>query len=148
MPTTFTVSVNCHLSHAPELKVAANERQYCKVSGWTADRVKDKEGNYNKEFTSVEAFISGKQAEWLCKDAKKGSLVSISGSARVRAYMAKDGTPKGVLEFTNVCNATCMDKREEGEQAAPAAPKSAPKSDAGGGAGDSEPPFMRKGEWE
>jgi len=132
LPTNINASVVCHLSHTPELKYGANERPYCKVSGWTADSIKQKDGERKKEFTSIEGLVGGKPAEWLARDCKKGSMVLLTGKARVRAYTNKEGQAKGVLDFLEITTAMCLDAKEEGQDAAPAAApqkKAAPADD-------------------
>lgn len=150
MPTNINASVVCHLSHKPELKVGANERNYCKVSAWTAERVKNKEGQWNKEFSSIEALVGGKEAEWLCRDADKGSMILLTGKARIRAYVSKDGTAKGVLDFVQVSTAMLLDHKEEGEaKQDPAQQRPAKPAAVGGGSdGESDPPFNRLSEFE
>lgn len=148
MPTNINASVVCHLSHKPELKVGANERNYCKVSAWTAERVKNKEGQWNKEFSSIEALVGGKEAEWLCKDADKGSMVLLTGKARIRAYVGKDGTAKGVLDFVQVSTAMLLDHKEEGDAKQDPAPQRPAKPAGGSIDSDESPPFQRLSEME
>lgn len=59
---------------------------------------KDKSGAY-RESTWVECSLWGTRAEKIYKNITKGTKLSVSGKASVRAYVAKDGAARGSLEL-------------------------------------------------
>lgn len=59
---------------------------------------KDKNGVY-RESLWVDCSLWGVRAEKVYKSITKGTKLSVSGKASVRAYVAKDGTAKGSLEL-------------------------------------------------
>ena len=73
------------------------------------------------ETTWVNCAVWGKRATTVMKFMTKGSRVTVAGSAKVREYETKDGTPGKVLEM-NVNDFTLPERAAD---AAPSAPKPA-----------------------
>jgi single-strand DNA-binding protein len=82
----------------PELRIAASGTAVLKMTVATNDRRKNKEGEYedNTQWHNVTAF--GKTAEFLSKNATKGTPVLIEGKIEY-SKVEKDGETK---YFTNV----------------------------------------------
>ena len=136
MPTIATASVVGHLNSPPELKT--NDRgPWCRIRFWTSDKVR---GEEEKKFTTWGGMVGGPQAEWLCRDGKKGSLVFVSGTVRLDKYTKQDGKESYSIEFTRINEARVLD-REKAEDAAPAPAPRAPAKAAPAEPADSEIPF-------
>jgi single-strand DNA-binding protein len=58
----------------------------------------DRKGR-EKETDFFDAVAFGKNADFACTYLKKGQLVGVVGSLRMRQYTAKDGTNKKVVEI-------------------------------------------------
>jgi single-stranded DNA-binding protein len=139
MPTQASCTVIGH-AYEPAKKVGTGERTGASFRFYTTDRVKNiSSGEYEKEFTSHSAIVWGKEAEWLIRDCKKGSMVVVSGTFRVRKW-EKDGKA-GAGTDIQAQSAKVLDaERAEGD--ADVAPVAAPRRPAPVvAAGDDEPPF-------
>lgn len=112
MPTIATASVVGHLYGPVELKQNDNGH-WALVRFWTNDKIK---GEAEKKFTSWGGLVSGRQAEWLAKDAKKGSLIFVSGTVRLGSFKKTDGTESHSIEFTRINEARLLE-REDGPDA-------------------------------
>lgn len=112
MPTIATASVVGHLYGPVELK-SNDKGKWCLVRFWSSDKVK---GEEEKKFTSWGGIVSGPQAEWLAKDAKKGSLIFVSGSIRLGSFTKQDGTESHSIEFTRINEARLLEREENPEQ--------------------------------
>jgi single-stranded DNA-binding protein len=102
--------------------------------------VKGADGQYVKEFTSHSGIVWGKEAEWLIRDGKKGSLVGCAGTFRVRKW-EKDGKA-GAGTDIQCQTAKILDREEVGDTETTQAP--APSRPAQGGASADtieQPPF-------
>jgi single-stranded DNA-binding protein len=137
MPTIIAASAVIHL-YGPAKTIGTGDRAGAAFSGYHKAKVK-RDGQWVDEFTSVRGTIWGKEAEWLARDAQKGSLVACSGAARVERY-EKDGK-HGATLVIDCQSARILDRKEHGEQAATAAApvKEAPAKAGGEDGGD--PPF-------
>jgi single-strand DNA-binding protein len=135
VPNHSQICVVGHLGRDAEAK-AVGERFVINFTVAVSRKVKD-----------TESTTWWNVAYW-CKSEKfasyltKGTPVLVSGEPYERAYEKKDGTKGKSLEI-DAKEVKLLGGKQE---AAPAAPPR--KADAGGSAGDSEPPFMRRGEWE
>jgi single-strand DNA-binding protein len=138
MPNYSHLTIAGHLGRNADVK-AVGERFVIKFSVAVTDKVKDAELTtwYNVSYWSK----TDKIASYLTK----GTPVLASGHPCLREYDKKDGT-KGQSLDLEAKEVKLLGGKQDGE-AAPAPKKAAPV-DAGGSAGDSEPPFMRRGEWE
>ncbi len=139
MPTIATASVVGHLNGPPELK--ANDRgPWCRIRFWTSDKVK---GQDEKKFTTWGGMLGGPQAEWMCRDGKKGSMVFVSGTVRLDKYTKQDGTESYSIEFTRINEARVLDREKEdgAPQAAAPAPRAAARPAPAAAPADDEPPF-------
>jgi single-stranded DNA-binding protein len=136
MPTIINATAVVHL-YGPAKILGTGDRKGASFSGYHKARVK-KGDQWEDEFTSVRGTIWGKEAEWLARDAQKGSLVVCSGAARVEKY-EKDGK-HGATLMIDCQTARVLDRKEQGEHAAPAAApvKAAPATSGGD---DDSPPF-------
>jgi single-stranded DNA-binding protein len=102
--------------------------------------VKGADGQYVKEFTSHSGIVWGKEAEWLIRDGKKGSLVGCAGTFRVRKW-EKDGKA-GAGTDIQCQTAKILDREEVGDTEttqAPAPRRPAPV--AAGGPVPEDAPF-------
>jgi single-stranded DNA-binding protein len=122
MPTVITASAVIHL-YGPAKTITGGQRTGAAFSGYHKARVK-KGDAWEDEFTSVRGVIFGKEGEWLARDARKGSLVFCAGAARVEKY-EKDGK-HGATLIIDCQTARVLDRKEQGEQVAQAAPAPAP----------------------
>jgi single-stranded DNA-binding protein len=123
--------------YAPAKQIGKEDRPGCQFNFYTADKVKNESGEWVKEFTSHTATLWGKEAEWILRDGVKGSLVTVSGTYRVRKW-SKDGKFGAGTEI-KATSALILDRQEE-EREAHAAP--APRRPAPSSAPDtSEVPF-------
>lgn len=74
----------------------------------------DRKGR-EKETDFFDAVAFGKNADFACTYLKKGQLVGVVGSLRMRQYTAKDGTNKKVVEINiDKIDALTWPKVEEG----------------------------------
>jgi single-stranded DNA-binding protein len=134
MPTAINATAVVHL-YGPAKTIGTGDRAGAAFSGYHKARVK-KGDAWEDEFTSVRGTIWGKEAEWLARDAQKGSLVVCSGAARVEKY-EKDGKHSATL-IIECQTARVLDRKEHGEQAAPAP---APARTAASNSQDDSAPF-------
>lgn len=109
MPTIATASPIGH-AYGPADKIEKDGKTYAKVRFWTKDKIR---GQEEPEFTSWSALVAGPPAEWLIRDCRKGSLVTVSGTIRLAKWTNKDGKETHTLEFTRVTEARVLDAREE-----------------------------------
>ncbi len=112
MPTIATAAVVGHLYGPVELK-KNDKGSWCLIRFWTNDKVK---GEEEKKFTSWGGLVSGPQAEWLARDAKKGSPIFVCGSIRLGSFKKQDGTESHSIEFTRINEARLLE-REDGPEA-------------------------------
>ncbi len=117
MPTIATASVVGHLYGPVELK-KNDKGSWALVRFWTSDKIK---GEEEKKFTSWGGLVSGPQAEWMARDAKKGSLVFVSGTIRLGSFKKADGTESHSIEFTRINEARLLEREDDpGQSQAPA----------------------------
>jgi len=135
MPTLASCQTIGHLYEPPK-SIGKGDRAGASFRFYTTDRVKNASGEYEKEFTSHSATIWGREAEWLLRDGKKGSLVSVAGTFRVRKW-EKDGKPGAGTEI-QAQTAKILD-REDAADDVPAAPR--PTVPAPSAGDDQETPF-------
>lgn len=136
MPCIATAQVVGHLYGPPELK-SNDKGKYCRVRLWTNDKIK---GQDEKKFTSWGGLVSGPQAEWICRDGKKGTMVFISGTIRLDTFKKQDGTESHSIEFTRVNECRSLEGREDKEAAVPQ-PPARPSAPVAAAASSEEPPF-------
>jgi single-stranded DNA-binding protein len=145
MPTLLQVTAVAHAYGPVELKTNTQGKQYAQLRAWVSENTgkKDADGKPEKKFTSLSAFVNGKEAEWLAQSCRKGSLVMISGTARLDSFKKQDGTDSHSILISRVATCRVLDKDEAEQVQRPAAP--APSAPIGGGAGadmgSDEPPF-------
>lgn len=84
--------------------------------------------------------MNGIQAEWLCRDAKKGDMVYVAGTIRLGSYKKDDGTEAHSIDFVRVSEARLLERREK-DESSNAAPTKPIKAQPVAGADESEPPF-------
>lgn len=125
-----------HITADIELK-SAGDSQFAKFSLAVDTRAKIN-GTWGKRTTFWRCTVWGKEAEWLARDAHKGSLVIVEGEPYSEDY-EKDGQKKTSPHHVRCTMAKCLDRRDrqDGERQA-AAPASAPRSAV---ADDDSPPF-------
>ena len=111
MPTLATCSLVGH-AYGPATPVGSGERAGASVKFYTVDRVKNANGEWEKEFTSHSAVCWGKEAEWLIRDCKKGSMVAVSGTFRIRKW-EKEGKAGAGTEI-QAQSAKVLDGEREG----------------------------------
>lgn len=139
MPNHSSATIVGHLGRDAESK-QVGERTVINFTVAVSRKVKD-----------TEATTWWRVAYWTKSDKftqylTKGTPVLVEGEPYQREFDKKDGTKGMSLELDARTVKLLGGKREEGEAQAPAAPAK-PKV-TGGGAGDDDTPFMRKGEWE
>jgi len=122
MPTLASCQVTGHLYEPPK-QVGSGDRTGASFRFYTTDRVKGADGQYAKEFTSHSGIVWGKEAEWLIRDGKKGSLIGCAGTFRVRKW-EKDGKAGAGTDIQ--CQTAKILDREEAEQTHGQAPDIAP----------------------
>lgn len=150
MPYHADCTLMGHITADPELK--PGEKPYAKFSLAVDTRAKIN-GEWGKRTTFWRCTVWGKDAEWLARDAHKGSLVLITGEPYSEDY-EKDGQKKTRPHHVSCRTARCLERKADGvksreqAEAQPAAPKRPAAAPVGGGYGDSEPPFAKSfGEW-
>lgn len=140
MPTASNATVVGHLYGPVELK-QNDKGKWALVRFWTSDKIK---GQEEKAFTSWGGIVSGLEAEWLARDAKKGSLVLVSGAVRLGSFKKQDGTESHSIEFTRISQCRLLereDKPASADTAAAPAQRVAPSKPAAAPMSDDEPPF-------
>lgn len=129
-------------AYEPAKQIGSGDRAGASFRFYTTDRVKNAAGEYEKEFTSHSAVVWGKEAEWLLRDCKKGSMVAVSGTFRVRKW-EKDGKA-GAGTDIQAQSAKVLDGERTAEDtnpaAAPAPRQPAPPAQGASGS-DDLPPF-------
>jgi len=125
------VTIIGNLGRDPEVKTSASGTAWCTLSVATTRRAKQGEAYANvTEWHRVKVF--GRPAEWLGKDARKGSQVFCVGHIETERYTAKDGTERQQTVIV------AREARVVGTRGAPAQhPEAAPS----GGGDDYEIPF-------
>jgi single-stranded DNA-binding protein len=140
MPTYAHATVVAHLSADPELKIGSNGKPYTQVRAWT--KAKDWKDKSVTHFTTWRGILSGTQAEWLCIDGKKGSMVVMSGTVRVDMYTPDGKDPRASIEFTRMEECRLLDRAEAGEDnAGSAKPKAPPRAAHAADLDDASVPF-------
>ena len=79
-----------------ELRKTSTGRAVTSITVACDNATKDANGNKTTSFIPVTVW--NQPAEFLCKYAKKGSLVAVEGRLNQRSYQRKDGTNASVLE--------------------------------------------------
>ncbi len=152
MPCIATATVIGHLYREPK-SGSHDGKPWARFSLWTNDKIKPQGGGEaEKKFSSWAGICNGPQAEWLCRDGKKGSLVAVTGTIRIDSHTDKDGKTHASGEFVRVQEIRVLDAREDDKAETQALPirqaVKVPTAPVGGMDVDSEPPFQRKSEWE
>ncbi len=80
-----------NLVDVPELKNTANGFPYLNFTLGVNSSYKDKNGEWQKEVTFVDAVAYGKQAEIISKKAEKGSPLRLVGKIKQNKWVDKDG---------------------------------------------------------
>jgi single-strand DNA-binding protein len=120
-----------NLGRDPEVKTSASGTAWCTLSVATTRRAKQGDGYANvTEWHRVKVF--GRPAEWLGKDARKGSQVFAVGHIETERYTGKDGTERQQTVIV------AREARVVGTRGAPAQQAEAAPS---GGGDDYEIPF-------
>jgi hypothetical protein len=115
MPTLANATVVMHLYDAPR-SGGEPGKQWAKFKGFTCDKVKSQDGERKMQFSVWEGFVRGIHAEWLIKDAKKGSAVCVTGTIRITSFTNKEGVLKPYGEFVSVHTATLLDRNGESNE--------------------------------
>lgn len=93
-----------NLGRDPESKAYGDGNQLTSFSVAINKKVKGE-----KQTAWVNVTVFGKQAEWVAKDARKGSKVYVEGELFMRTYQGKDGTEKTACEVTvGAYGGTCI----------------------------------------
>ena len=79
-----------------ELRKTSTGRAVTSITVACDNATKDANGNKTTSFIPVTVW--NQSAEFLCKYAKKGSLVAVEGRLTQRSYQRKDGTNASFLE--------------------------------------------------
>jgi single-stranded DNA-binding protein len=141
MPTMLAVSGLCHLYEPPK-PIGSGDRAGCSFRGYHKTKIKNDNKEWEDHFTSIRGTVWGKEAEWLCRDGQKGTLVMWSGRGYVEKW-EKDGKSGATLRV-ECSEAKIAERREDGEGAqprpAPAAARPASNRPAAS-ADDGQPPF-------
>ncbi len=129
-----------------DIELKPGDQPYAKFSLAVDTRAKIN-GAWGKRTTFWRCTVWGKEAEWLARDAHKGSLVLVEGEPYSEDY-EKDGAKKTSPHHVRCSAAKCLDRKERADAPAPSTTR--PSAPVGGSMGDAEdaPPFMRKSEWE
>lgn len=137
MPYHASCTLMGHITADVELK-QAGDHTFAKFSLAVDTRAKIN-GTWGKRTTFWRCTVWGKEAEWIARDAKKGSLVLVEGEPYSEDY-ERDGAKKTSPHHVNCTTAKCLEKREKSEQPAPAQRSTTPTSGAASN-DDSQPPF-------
>ena len=134
MPYHADCTLMGHITADPELKLAG-DKPYAKFSLAVDTRAKIN-GEWGKRTTFWRCTVWGKDAEWLARDAHKGSLVLVSGEPYSEDYTDKEGNKKTSAHHVQCRSARCLERSKPAEQAE--APAPAPKRPAAPAAEDIE----------
>lgn len=141
-----------HLTRDPQVRFLANEKAVAEFGLAINRRFKDSSGALREECTFVDIEVWGRTAELCSQYLAKGSSCFIEGRLKLDQWEdKKDGSKRSKLRVV-ADSVQFLDAKKDapaGEPAAETAP-SAPRRPAApsGGGDDSDPPFMRRGEWE
>lgn len=108
MPYHASCTLMGHITADIELK--SGEQPYAKFSLAVDTRTKIN-GAWGKRTTFWRCTIWGKEAEWLVRDAVKGSLVLVEGEPYSEDY-TKDGAQKTSPHHVRCSAAKCLDRKE------------------------------------
>jgi single-strand DNA-binding protein len=128
-----------HITADTELK-QAGDKSYAKFSLAVDTRAKIN-GEWGKRTTFWRCTVWGKDAEWLARDAHKGSLVLVAGEPYSEDYTDKEGNKKTSAHHVQCRTARCLERKaaaQEGD-AVPTPPPRRPAAPAADD--DSSPPF-------
>jgi single-strand DNA-binding protein len=107
---------------------------------------KDGNGEQKEEVTFVDVEVWGRTAELCSQYLAKGRGCFIEGRLKLDTWEdKKDGSKRSKLRVV-ADNVQFMGGKQEAHEAPSARPAPAPA--ASGGGSDSDPPFMRRGEFE
>ena len=137
MPYHAECTLMGHITADPELK-QAGDKSYAKFSLAVDTRAKIN-GEWGKRTTFWRCTVWGKDAEWLARDAHKGSLVLVSGEPYSEDYTDKDGNKKTSAHHVQCRTARCLERSKPSEQSESQAP--APKRPAAPAPSEEEIPF-------
>ncbi len=142
MPYHATCVLMGHITADVELRTAG-ESQFVKFS-LAVDTSAKIDGAWGKRTTFWRCTAWGKDAEWLARDARKGSLVLVEGEPYSEDY-TKDGEKKTSPHHVRCSAAKCLDRKERGSTDPAPAPTAAAPIRAAAPAtqadADGEPPF-------
>lgn len=139
MPTLASCTIVGHAYEPakPLPKSGQGKDASASVRFYTADRVKNSAGEWEKQFTSHNAVIFGNEAEWLLRDCVKGTLLAVTGTFRVRKW-EKDGKSGAGTEI-RAQSIRILDRKEDAEETP--APAAGPTRAAATATTEDEPPF-------
>ena len=139
MPYHADCTLMGHITADVELKTAG-DKQYAKFSLAVDTRAKI-DGAWGKRTTFWRCTIWGKDAEWLARDAHKGSLVLVAGEPYSDDYQDKNGEEKTSPHHVNCRTARCLERSDKPAVETPAPAPTAPKKKHELPSDESEPPF-------
>lgn len=135
MPYHASCTLMGHITADVEMK-ESGEQKFAKFSLAVDTRAKIN-GEWGKRTTFWRCTIWGKEAEWLARDAKKGSLVLVEGEPYSEDY-EKDGQKKTSPHHVRCTTAKCLERKEKSD-ADPAARPTKPAVETH--PDDQAPPF-------
>lgn len=146
------------LGQDPQVRFLANEKAVCNFSLALNRRWKDASGAPKEKTTWVQIEVWGRTAELCSQFLTKGSRCCVIGHLDEDSWEDKETNKKRTKLKIVADSVQFLDQKERNEGAAAPAEGAAepapsrparPAAAAGGGGGDdSDPPFMRRGEWE
>lgn len=89
--------VEGNLTAKPELKTAANGNPYVNISLGVNSSYKDKDGNWQKEVSFVDAQAFGKLASAIAEKGEQGKAVRLVGKLKQQRWMDKDGQQRSKI---------------------------------------------------
>lgn len=92
--------VEGNLAAKPELKQAANGNPYVSLTLGVNSSYKDKDGNWQKEVSFIDAQAFGKLAETIAAKSDKGSAIRLAGKLSQQKWVDKEGKTQSRLSVT------------------------------------------------
>ena len=107
MPSLASATIIGHLGADPEVKESRNGKSFAKCRVAVSRKGRDEKVT---DWYGVTVF--GLEAEWLSRDAHKGSLVVASGRLEIDVWTDRDGNERTTpCIVANSCR--CLDPREK-----------------------------------
>jgi single-strand DNA-binding protein len=143
MASVNRVIVTGNLVADPDLKYLPSGSAVAKLRMAISNRYKDKSGEWKDDTCFMDVDVWGKQAEWLCEAAHKGSKVLVEGQLREDNWEDREGNKRSKVKIKAFHAEHIGEPRGRGGRSDSAAPAGASAShdDSPGGDVDDDLPF-------